>query len=312
MNPIDRSDYGAAAPAFDTKGRRRLIRPTLTLQAARDVYVQRMAELRTWRSLDRVKGRPNWRLNVLTGEYVKKPFVPAYPCVPGTLVKLLSDPEKMPGYAWGIPALKTCPGAVTGEHSICGGHDPDAAMSKTNGGCYAQKGRYASATVQNAQNVRLEWVRECMKSKEGEAAFLAAMVPALTWATRKERYFRIHDSGDFFSPVYVRMWAAVVRALPAVRFWAPTRTWHTMGGTRPLNLIILAQMQTLSRECSNITIRPSALLIEEDAPRVDGLAAGSGVKSDTFNCPASSQGNSCGDCRSCWDSPTLPIYYHLH
>ena len=271
-----------------------------------------MQELREWRALEKVKGRPNYRWNATSGEYVRKPFVPQYPCVPGTLVKLLSDPEKMPGYAWGIPALKTCPGAVTGEHSISGGHAPDEAMSKKNGGCYAQKGRYASATVQNAQSVRLEWVRECMRSKEGEAAFVAAMVPALEWATRKERYFRIHDSGDFFSPVYVRMWAAVVRALPNVRFWAPTRSWHTMDGTRPLNLVILAQMQTLVRDCSNITIRPSALLIGEDAPSVAGLSAGSGVKADGWNCPASTQGNECGSCRTCWDSPELPIFYHLH
>ena len=230
----------------------------------------------------------------------KKPWIPTYECVPGTHVKLLSTPDKMPGPSWGIPALKTCPGAVTGEHTVCGGHAPDEAMSKTNGGCYAQKGRYASSTVQNAQNVRLEWVRECMDTKEGEAIFVDTMVAAIRRQTRKDPYFRIHDSGDFNHPVYVRMWAAVVRALPDVAFWAPTRTWHTNNGARPLNLVILAQMQSLARECSNITIRPSALYLEEDAPSVPGLAAGSGVKSTGWNCPASTQGNECGTCRSCW------------
>lgn len=279
------------------KSRTRLIRPTLTLEGARQIATERSAAHAAW---------------VAGGKIGRAPYLPQYPTVPGTLVRLLSEPEKMPGYAWGIPALKTCPGAVTGEHSICGGHKPEAAMSKTNGRCYAQKGQYGNPIVQNAQNVRWEWVRECAADKEGEAVFLDTMVSALTWATRKERYFRIHDSGDFFSPIYVRMWATVMRALPDVRFWAPTRSWHTNGGTRPANLIILAQLQTLVRDCANVTIRPSALLIEEDAPRVAGLSAGSGVKSTDYTCPASSQGNACQDCRACWDQPQTAIFYHLH
>ena len=97
------------AAATSIYGRKRIVRPTLTLAAARAEYVKRMADLRAWRMLERVKGKPNYRWNAATGEYVRKPFIPQYPCVPGTLVKLLSDPSKMPGYSWGIPALKTCP-----------------------------------------------------------------------------------------------------------------------------------------------------------------------------------------------------------
>src|SRR4029453_13693849 len=139
------------------------------------------------------------------------------------------------------------------------------------------------------------------------------MVPALRWATREEKYFRIHDSGDFFNPLYVRMWAAVIRALPELLFWGPTRSWHDNGGTRPTNLIILAQLQTLVRTSPNVTIRPSALLIGEDAPRVLGLSAGSGVKAaDEANCPAHLQGNACRDCRACWAAPQTSIFYALH
>src|SRR5262245_23991139 len=94
MLPIDPGEYGSAAPAFTTRGRKRLIRPTLTLAAARGAYTRRLQELRVWRSLERVKGRPQWRWNAMAGELVRKPFFPQYPCVPGTLVKLLSDPEK--------------------------------------------------------------------------------------------------------------------------------------------------------------------------------------------------------------------------
>jgi hypothetical protein len=37
---------------------------------------------------------------------------------------------------------------------------------------------------------------------------------------------RIHSSGDFYSPEYVRFWRSIVQAAPTTRFWAYTRSWR--------------------------------------------------------------------------------------
>lgn len=223
------------------------------------------------------------------------PFERTYgaPAVPGTAVKLLSNPSKMPGYSFGLPAGRSCPGAVYGENSICGS-------------CYAQKGMYAfSKNVAIAQQARYDWTLRSLMTADGRATWVTVMTAAVTWATRKEPFFRIHDSGDMFSPQYVNMWAEVARNLPEVHFWAPTRSYH-YGNAR-----ILVALQNLA-SLPNVAIRPSALHINVEAPVVDGLQAGSGVKVDGWNCPASTQGNVCGSCRACWTEKSTPIYYHLH
>ena len=38
----------------------------------------------------------------------------------------------------------------------------------------------------------------------------------------------------------------------------------------------------------------------------------SGVSPDGFNCPASKQGNECGECRACWDNTVDNINYKKH
>lgn len=40
---------------------------------------------------------------------------------------------------------------------------------------------------------------------------------------------RIHDSGDFFSPEYVRQWYNTCEALPDIQFWAYTRSFAVPG-----------------------------------------------------------------------------------
>lgn len=57
-------------------------------------------------------------------------------------------------------------------------------------------------------------------------ALLTAMIEAFVRDSEKRsapKIFRIHWDGDFFSPVYVTAWSAVVRAFPDVQFWVYTR-----------------------------------------------------------------------------------------
>lgn len=219
--------------------------------------------------------------------------------VPGTTVSLLTAASKMPGAAFSLPAVKSCPGAVFGTGRICGTVKSDP---KTHT-CYATKGLHRMPNVKNALAVRYAWVLACMASVDGWTSFVDTMVNAIVDDGRP--YFRIHESGDMFNARYVRAWIAICQRLPNVQFWVPTRCYH--GATARTILPALAELNALP----NVSVRPSALGINDAAPVVAGLSAGTGVRSDGFNCPASLQGNACMDCRQCWGKD-VPVYYHLH
>ncbi len=146
-------------------------------------------------------------------------------------------------------------------------------------------------------------------------------------------FFRIHDSGDYgvlTKPstwtAYANAWKVVAEALPHVQFWAPTRMWMWDD--------LVASMGPLP---PNLSIRPSALHVDEEAPVVDGLIAGSTVfskermkqalsdwKADesgegqTWPCPVYSQiskdDKSCmgSGCRACWLWKKTATAYRWH
>jgi hypothetical protein len=224
------------------------------------------------------------------------------PVAPTSPVSALSNPSKMPGASFGMVAGAACPGAVrtpdaSGNGAICGS-------------CYADRGgsSYTWPSVKRAYLVRFYWALLSSRSAEGRTAFVAEMASIIARNTPdSDPYFRIHDSGDFFNAAYVDMWAQIIALLPAITFWAPTRSWHLKDGSGAQWTSAFAALNAHK----NAVIRPSALHINQDAPQLPGFAAGSGVKRDGWNCPASEQGNACRDCRQCWN-PTVEVYYHLH
>jgi hypothetical protein len=212
--------------------------------------------------------------------------------IPGTTVGVLSAPSKMPCSSFGLPAIKACPSAFFGAGAICG-------ESKEKATCYAMNGAYVWHTVRAAYQARFEYaIKASMDAATGDE-FVALLVEAISKdAARQIRkgetqaYFRVHDSGDLFSPSYTNLWTRICRALPDVRFWFPTRTWTSK------NLHMQAALLMLS-SLPNVTVRPSALRFEDDAPVVPGLAAGSTASVQGFNCPA------------CWNKDTV-ISYRKH
>jgi hypothetical protein len=221
--------------------------------------------------------------------------------VPGTTVLLLTEARKMPCNSWSLPAREACPFAFNGTGTICQS-------------CYADKGNYVCRpNVKKAQRARFSWVRECLKTDAGTDSFVSTMVAAIKRTGNP--YFRVHDSGDLFSPAYTWAWLRIVQALPGVKFWFPTRSWRplTMAKISPTTRMAweLALMALAAED--NVTVRPSALFFNAPAPRIPGLQAGSTAADDgSYSCPASGQNNECRDCRACWDAPTLAISYRAH
>lgn len=209
--------------------------------------------------------------------------------------------------------------------------------------CYAATGYYQRASKQASSEVLYLWTRQALRTGE----FVPYMAEAISnlnyhldgWKAKGwpaeptgERYFRIHDSGDFFSAEYIRAWRAIADALPSIRFWAPTRLQYYPGYVRTINEV--------NRSARNLIIRPSTFHAEQQTMQPgegvgkhlsrNAWAGGSTVchKDDVahfkaqglfrYNCPAydatESEKHTCrhAGCRACWDSPRKTINYALH
>jgi hypothetical protein len=178
--------------------------------------------------------------------------------------------------------------------------------------CYAGKGQYPMDTTQMPQLARLYWVKNLLAQDNGPVVLAAELIRALTWATaalqrqkrdKKDyldpRFFRIHDSGDFFGPDYYEAWKIVCHHFTqTISFWAPTREWvHAQTG-----------MRNLLRDLPpNLALRPSAIHVGDPAPQVPGMSAGTTVALDQsisdWNCPVYSEveGEEKKSCRGALD-----------
>lgn len=153
--------------------------------------------------------------------------------------------------------------------------------------CYATGGQYSTGQVQYAQMLRFMWAEQAMATPVGNnsTAFIETMVYAIDHADFKlhggiveieetvvdpetgvektvkqeieagvepsgQRFFRLHDSGDFFNSEYLAQWKAITRRLPDITFWAPSRIWATKWGIEAVN--------DINHEPENLIIRPSA------------------------------------------------------
>lgn len=238
--------------------------------------------------------------------------------VPGTTVRLLSNPSKMPGYGWSMPAGKMgCPfraDSHTLRAFIAAIADPaerDAyEHSLVCNSCYARQGKYTVTNVAHAQQVRFEWAMTSLRLKDGE--FVRHMIAAIRkdcLSPRKSaayRWFRIHDAADFVSVVYVNAWIEIARALPEIHFWSPTRSYRA--GGRLLDALIRLHAEP------NVTISPSGLTIDGEIPVVPGLAGGSTVTTlhADATCGAWKRHGHCGPCRACWTDADRSYGLHGH
>lgn len=161
-------------------------------------------------------------------------------------------------------------------------------------GCYAMKGSYGNQSVLCAMAWKKMWLRG-FALPTGQ--FVDAMVGAIQLSRNKLRqrrnkasgprelaaiphpdFFRIHDSGDFFSREYLEAWFDVCRALPDVHFWAPSRVWTTSAMARDMERII-AQ----GKLPKNLALRPSGLFFDGPEPKVPGYSGGTSSTTITFN-----------------------------
>ena len=187
----------------------------------------------------------------------------------------LSAPSKMPGPAYNLPAWQCITGAKL-----------QAVSGSVCHGCYALKGRYRFNNVKQALQRRA--------TSLDHPHWVEAMVALITG----HKYFRWHDSGDLQSEWHLKQIFEVCKRTPSTKHWMPTRE------ARFLKLLDPAIIP------SNLIIRMSSHMIDQGPVTFWPWTSTVSTKSKT--CPAQDQGNSCRDCRACWDRSVSNVTYPKH
>jgi len=185
----------------------------------------------------------------------------------------LTRTSKMPGLSYSLPAWECKTGSK---------------LRKIKGSvcasCYALKGNYTRyKAIKAAQYDRLEKIKNSL--------WVAAMVVQV----KRQKYFRWHDAGDVQDLEHLNKIYSVCKLTPEVKHWMPTReAWIK---------------NHLDSKPDNLVIRFSPPMIGQ---RNDSWPNSSMVVETGATCPAPKQGNSCGDCRACWDPLVKVVSYGKH
>lgn len=204
----------------------------------------------------------------------------------------LSNPSKMPGYAYGLPA----------EDCKVGGKLRSVEGS-TCSGCYAHKGAYVWRTVRAAYRRRADAIDKPL--------WVEAMAELITRKSRKMPYFRWHDSGDLQSVEHFARICEVARLTPDVAHWLPTREYRIVseyvegGGIIPENLNVRLSAHMIG---GHVPSFPRLV----DVVTLSTVSRDSGTFEGAYECPSRFQGNECGECRACWSTDVRHVDYHLH
>ena len=191
----------------------------------------------------------------------------------------LTRTSKMPGLSYSLPAWECKTGSKLRKikGSVCSA-------------CYALKGNYTRyKAIKAAQYVRLKSLQD------------SRWIEAMTAQVKRSTYFRWHDAGDVQDLNHLNKIFEVCRLTPETWHWMPTREAQ-----------FLSQIENPTVEVpDNLIIRMSSHMIDQGPvnfwPWTSTVTSKGGA-----SCPAPKQGNSCGDCRQCWNRNVNNISYGKH
>ena len=189
----------------------------------------------------------------------------------------LSKPSKMPGPAHNLPAWN----CITGQKLV---NIPGSVCS----GCYAMKNRYRFTNVREAMDRRLQALED------------PRWVEAMTTLISGEAWFRWHDSGDIQSLKHLENIFEVCKRTPDTQHWMPTREAQFLKDIDP------------DKVPPNLIIRMSSHMINQGPVKQWPWTSTVSSQDSERTCPAPEQGNSCQDCRACWDRSVPNVCYGKH
>ena len=198
----------------------------------------------------------------------------------------LSNPSKMPSYAWGISAL----------HCVVG-----SLMAKINGTvckkCYALKGRYVFKPVKLAHKKRLNAI-----TKPEWVDYMAELLTQKYKRLAKSRLFhRWFDSGDLQSHEHLMKIFEVCKLTPHIKYWLATREYKIISKIKYKDIP------------KNLVVRASGIKIDGQPPKFWKWTSTVHTKNPIgHECPAYKQDGECGSCRSCWSRSVKQVSYKEH
>lgn len=200
--------------------------------------------------------------------------------------------SKMPGSSFAISAKHCKVGGklATVKDSVC---------SK----CYALKIQGMRPSVDQGWTANyLKATRMIAEKPEAWAKAMAFQINLK--ASKGEPYHRWFDSGDLQSLEMLKAIVATCALTPSVNHWLPTRE----------AAIVKAYLKEAGAFPSNLVVRVSSTMIN-DAPLAyanTSTVHRKGHEPVGHICPASKQGNACGECRACWNASVPNVSYPLH
>ena len=198
----------------------------------------------------------------------------------------LSNPSKMPSYAWGISALSCVVGSL---------------MAKINGTvckkCYALKGRYIFKPVKLAHKKRLDAIK-----KPEWVDYMAELLTLKYKRLAKSRLFhRWFDSGDLQSHEHLMKIFEVCKLTPHIKYWLATREYKIISKIKYKDIP------------KNLVVRASGIKIDGQPPKFWKWTSTVHTKKPIGHvCPAYKQDGECGSCRSCWSRSVKQVSYKEH
>ncbi len=201
---------------------------------------------------------------------------------------------KMPGSTFAISATKCKVGGKLANVK-------DSTCSK----CYALRLEKLRPSVHQGWLSNYEKATRLIDTNP--AQWVAACVFQINRAFNKsgQPFHRWFDSGDLQSVPMLAAICEVAKATPSIAHWLPTResaivkAYKAQGGAIPGNLVV---------RVSSVMVGDSPIkahITTSTVHRKGSAHAG-------HACPASKQGNTCGDCRACWDMSVPNVSYPLH
>jgi hypothetical protein len=218
--------------------------------------------------------------------------------------KPLSEPGKMPGFAWDIPVfsckrgreLRAIPGTVC---SIC----------------YAHRGWMVAANVLRTQNARLAALSDPLWPDA--MAYLIRQCDSIG-------YFRWFSAGDLQSVEHLGMIAYICRQTPHTRHWLPTHEFEFVGqyiesgAEVPENLCIRISSDYIESAPTTPTFGCNTSTVHrfkrEPVP-IPGLPRKATLECSSYRRRAGYGRritHSCGNCRACWEKRAQNISYLSH
>lgn len=206
-----------------------------------------------------------------------------------SIAHTLSNPSKMPGRSYGIPAGR--------DFCNVGGKLIDKKNSVCSF-CYACRGAYNWQSTIKAQQIRYDAIKDPL--------WPAAMVKLI--GNKKGDFFRWLDSGDIINFLMLCKIVWIAKKTPNVKHWLPTK--------EKALIFKFISLYGADHIPDNLVIRISSPMIDQPP-----LTVPDGINTSTvhnksqpfdFTCRAPLNNNECGSCRACWNKEISNVSYRKH